>query len=107
MVGEIARGQEEPLARGTIVVHLGLSVMLMQAESVLKESTACSAIVVVGLVVIFELLDIVKVRVAVLAIIVHRTLHKVLFQPPPRSKVLVTIIANMMVRRILLVLAKS
>jgi hypothetical protein len=75
---QIARRAKESLARGAVMVEIGLPVMLVQTERVLEELAACNAVVVVLLIMIFELFRVIEVLVAALAIVVHGALHEML-----------------------------
>ena len=101
---EMSRGLEVPLAWCTVVVRLGLPVMLVEPDRILEELAALRTVVVAGLVVVLEIASVVKVLVAVLAVIVRTALHIVLFQRLPRSEIFVAVVADVMIGRVLLVL---
>ena len=73
---KVACRREKPLAGQAIVVSIGLTTM------------------------VFQVAEVVEMIVAILAIRVARTLNPVFFQPRPGRKVLRTILADVVIRRI-------
>ena len=95
---QVAFGLKVTLAGDAVVMSVRLAIMLLQAAVVDEDATAFLAVKVVFHVVTLEVVAILEVLIAVLAVGVLPALHVVLFQTEPSRKVHVTIIADVMVR---------
>ena len=78
-----------------------LSIVFVESPLVLKHLVAPFAIVMIVSVVVEEFIIVIKMTTAVLTIGVTRTLHPMLFEALPGSKVFTTIITVVMPRRVL------
>ena len=78
-----------------------LSIVFVESPLVLEHLVAPFAIVMIVSVVVKEFIIVIKMTTAVLTIGVTRTLHPMLFEALPGSKVFTTIITVVMPRRVL------
>ena len=77
---QVTFGLKVTLAGGAIVMSVGLAIMFLQAAVVDEHATAFLAVKVIFDIVILEVIAILEVLIAVLAVGVLPALHVVLFQ---------------------------
>ena len=83
-----------------MIVCIRLTIMLLQTILIDKDLIARRTIPVAVFVMVFQVTEVIEMIVAILAIRVARTLNPVFFQPHPGRKVLRTILADVVMRRI-------
>ena len=97
---KVACRLEKHLAGQAIVVSIRLTIMLLQTILIDEDLIARRTIPVADFVMVFQVTEVVEMIVAILTIRVVRTFKPVFFQPRPGRKVLRTILANVVIRRI-------
>jgi len=104
---KIALRLKKPLAGRAVVVKARLAIVLLQTILFDKNLIARPTIPVAFFVVVFQVTDVVKMIVAILAIWVARTLNPVFFQPCPGCEVLRAIVTDIVTRGICVMLMES
>lgn len=98
MGSKITLSPEETFARSTIAVLVTLPVVFVKSLFTLEHPVTRLAVVMVLAIVIDKGRAVGKVLVTVLAVIMVRILHPVLFETPPRREVYAAVIADIVVR---------
>lgn len=103
-IGQIIGRLEVTLARCAVVMRRRLAIVFLKAIIVLEHAVAGRAKGVVVFIVVFELVGVVEVKIAILAIIVVRTLHEMLLESNATVEVNATLLAFIVSRGVVDVL---